>query len=94
MVDIDWTPDELEALRAALRMNKVEFCKRIGVTARAHRDWLTGQTQNMREANRRQLFEVLADAEPEQRARFWELVRKGTATLATDEQNTEGVASK
>ncbi|WP_330182109.1 hypothetical protein OHB26_38265 [Nocardia sp. NBC_01503] len=94
MVDIDWTPDELEALRAALRMNKVEFCKRIGVTARAHRDWLTGQTQNMREANRRQLFEVLADAEPEQRARFWELVRKGTTAPGADEQTTEGVASK
>lgn len=93
MVDIDWTPRELEALRTALRMNKAEFCRLIGVTARAHRDWLTGQTQNLREFNRRRLFDVLADAEPEQRARFWASVRAGNY-VDDNGHSARGIAAK
>jgi transcriptional regulator with XRE-family HTH domain len=70
MVSLEWTPEEIRALREAIRQSPLEFARTLKVTPRTLRMWESGETANLRAASKRLLYEVLGRLDDEQRARF------------------------
>ncbi|UAK32583.1 hypothetical protein K8O92_00610 [Nocardia asteroides] len=71
MVDIEWTPVEIRALREAMRRSPLEFSRMVGVTKRTLNLWETGRTTNLHESSKRLLYRVLEDAADDAKERFW-----------------------
>ncbi|WP_051183006.1 helix-turn-helix domain-containing protein [Nocardia vinacea] len=80
MVDIEWAPAEVRALREAMRRSPLEFARIVGVTKRTLSLWESGQTSNMHESSKRLLYQVLEDATDDAKQRFWTTVANNSRT--------------
>ncbi|MBF6300519.1 helix-turn-helix domain-containing protein [Nocardia amamiensis] len=80
--EIGWTGQEICALRQALRLSRIEFARKLGVTRRSVVSWETGRTTTVRAASRRLLYDVLDELDNDQRDRF-------RAALAYTREHTE-----
>ncbi|MEV6428697.1 helix-turn-helix transcriptional regulator [Nocardia sp. NPDC051463] len=70
MVEVDWTGEEVRALRAAMKRSRYEFARLVGVTPRTVVLWENGRTTRMHDASRRLLDGVLSQADSVVVARF------------------------
>ncbi|WP_405181773.1 helix-turn-helix domain-containing protein [Nocardia sp. NBC_01377] len=70
MVEIEWTPLAVRALREALRRSSLEFAKMVGVTNRTLILWESGKTSRPHASSKRLLHEVLENAPAEAQQRF------------------------
>ncbi|WP_433723861.1 helix-turn-helix domain-containing protein [Nocardia sp. CA-129566] len=70
MPEIEWTAGEVVALREALRLSRIEFARKLGVTRRTLVCWETERTTTLRAASRRLLYGVLSELAIDQRERF------------------------
>ncbi|MGY4099035.1 helix-turn-helix domain-containing protein [Nocardia sp. R16R-3T] len=70
MPEIEWTAAEVVALREALRLSRIEFARKLGVTRRTLVSWETERTTALRAASRRLLYEALSELDIDQRGRF------------------------
>ncbi|MET7771463.1 helix-turn-helix transcriptional regulator [Nocardia sp. NPDC005366] len=77
MVEIDWTGEDVMALRAAMRRSRYEFARLVGVTPRTVVLWEKGRTTRMHAASRRLLDRVLSEADPVVVARFERAITAG-----------------
>ncbi|WP_433576906.1 helix-turn-helix domain-containing protein [Nocardia brasiliensis] len=77
MVEIDWTGEDVRALRAAMRRSRYEFARLVGVTPRTVVLWENGRTNRMHAASQRLLDKVVSDADPAVVARFERTVTAG-----------------
>lgn len=78
MVDIEWTPVEIRALREAMRRSPLEFSRIVGVTKRTLNLWETGRTSNLHESSKRLLYRVLEDATDDAKERFWTFLTRSS----------------
>ncbi|MBY8856575.1 hypothetical protein K7711_08815 [Nocardia sp. CA2R105] len=82
MVSIEWTPEQIRALREATRRSPLEFARAVGVTKRTLRLWESGQVNTVREASKRLLYELLENAPEDVRTRFRSAIaRTNTAQI-------------
>ncbi|WP_194831894.1 DNA-binding transcriptional regulator [Nocardia sp. XZ_19_369] len=77
MVEIDWTGEDVRALRAAMRRSRYEFARLVGVTPRTVVLWENGRTTRMHAASQRLLDRVVSEADPVVVARFERAVTAG-----------------
>ncbi|RBO90868.1 helix-turn-helix domain-containing protein [Nocardia puris] len=70
MVEVDWTGEDVRALRSAMKRSRYEFARTVGVTPRTVVLWENGRTTRMHAASRRLLDAALSGAAPDVRARF------------------------
>jgi transcriptional regulator with XRE-family HTH domain len=70
MVEVDWTGDDVRALRAAMKRSRYEFARLVGVTPRTVVLWENGRTTRMHAASRRLLDGALSQADSVVVARF------------------------
>lgn len=80
MVEIDWTGEDVRALRAAMRRSRYEFARLVGVTPRTVVLWENGRTNRMHAASQRLLDRVLSEADPVVVARFERAVTASRGT--------------
>ncbi|MFD6158650.1 helix-turn-helix domain-containing protein [Nocardia sp. NPDC060256] len=80
MVEIDWTGEDVRALRAAMRRSRYEFARLVGVTPRTVVLWENGRTTRMHAASQRLLDRVVSEADPVVVARFERAVTAGRGT--------------
>lgn len=80
MVEIDWTGEDVRALRAAMRRSRYEFARLVGVTPRTVVLWENGRTTRMHAASQRLLDQVVSEADPVVVARFERAVTAGRDT--------------
>ncbi|WP_433491861.1 helix-turn-helix domain-containing protein [Nocardia grenadensis] len=59
MVGIEWTAQDIRALRESLRLSPTEFARVVGVTKRTILLWEQGRTKTLHASSRRLLDEVL-----------------------------------
>ncbi|MFG1789889.1 helix-turn-helix domain-containing protein [Nocardia sp. NPDC049149] len=88
MVEIDWTGEDVRALRAAMRRSRYEFARLVGVTPRTVVLWENGRTTRMHAASQRLLDRVVSEADPVVVARFERSVTTGQDT-AVDHADTD-----
>ncbi|MBH0780944.1 helix-turn-helix domain-containing protein [Nocardia bovistercoris] len=87
MVEVDWTGEDVVALRAAMRRSRYEFARLVGVTPRTVVLWEKGRTTRMHAASRRLLDRVLSEADPVVVARFERAITAGH-DAASDTEDT------
>ncbi|WP_157172105.1 helix-turn-helix domain-containing protein [Nocardia higoensis] len=74
MVEIEWTPLAIRALREALRRSPLEFARMVGITNRTLSLWESGKTSKPHASSKRLLHEVLENAPADAQQRFWSVV--------------------
>ncbi|WP_067669150.1 helix-turn-helix domain-containing protein [Nocardia miyunensis] len=84
MVGVEWTPEQIRALREATRRSPLEFARAVGVTKRTLQLWESGQTNTVRAANKRLLHELLESAPEDVQTRFWTAIAHPNAAQVTD----------
>ncbi len=84
MVSLEWTPEEIRALREATRRSPLEFARALGVTKRTLQLWESGQTGTLREASKRLLYEVLESIPDDVQTRFWAAVGPSNAIRVSE----------
>ena len=79
MVEVDWTGEDVLALRVAMKRSRYEFARLVGVTPRTVILWENGRTTRMHAASRRLLDRVLSEADSVVVARFERAIAGPTA---------------
>ncbi|MGV9677356.1 hypothetical protein ACWDSJ_18950 [Nocardia sp. NPDC003482] len=69
-MNLEWTPEEVRALRVAMRQSPREFGKTVAVTTRTVTYWESGRTSNIQAANKRSLDAALENAPSQVQQRF------------------------
>jgi transcriptional regulator with XRE-family HTH domain len=77
--EVDWTARAIIALREALRLSRLEFARKLGVTPRTLALWETGRTTTPHAASRRLLYKVLLNADEDAVTRFQQNLNSGDA---------------
>lgn len=80
MVEVDWTGEDVHALRMAMKRSRYEFARLVGVTPRTVILWENGRTTRMHAASRRLLDRVLSEADSVVIARFERAIAPGPLT--------------
>lgn len=80
MVEVDWTGEDVHALRMAMKRSRYEFARLVGVTPRTVILWENGRTTRMHAASRRLLDRVLSEADSVVIARFERAIAPGALT--------------
>ena len=93
MVEIDWTGEDVLALRAAMKRSRYEFARLVGVTPRTVILWENGRTTRMHAASRRLLDRVLAEADSVAIARFERAIQAGP-TAGRDTEDTSAALDR
>lgn len=91
--EIGWTGQEICALRQALRLSRIEFARKLGVTRRSVVSWETGRTTTVRAASRRLLYDVLDGLDNDQRDRFRAALAYPPGAHGDDSPALEGAAT-
>ncbi|MGV9822399.1 helix-turn-helix domain-containing protein [Nocardia xishanensis] len=77
MVEVDWTGEDVLALRSAMKRSRYEFARLVGVTPRTVVLWENGRTTRMHAASRRLLDRVLSEADSVVVTRFERAITAG-----------------
>ncbi|TQM30380.1 helix-turn-helix domain-containing protein [Nocardia bhagyanarayanae] len=77
MVEVDWTGEDVLALRTAMKRSRYEFARLVGVTPRTVVLWENGRTTRMHAASRRLLDRVLSEADSVVVTRFERAIKAG-----------------
>ncbi|WP_225725621.1 MULTISPECIES: DNA-binding transcriptional regulator [unclassified Nocardia] len=90
MVEIDWTGEDVLALRVAMRRSRSEFARLVGVTQRTVILWENGRTTRMHAASQRLLDRVLSEADSVVVARFERAITAGREMAPTNPAGAAG----
>ncbi|MFI7668812.1 helix-turn-helix domain-containing protein [Nocardia sp. NPDC049526] len=85
MVEVDWTGEDVLALRVAMKRSRYEFARLVGVTPRTVILWENGRTTRMHAASRRLLDRVLSEADSVVVGRFERAIASPTTARDTEE---------
>ncbi|MGW1740485.1 helix-turn-helix domain-containing protein [Nocardia sp. NPDC001965] len=84
MVGIDWTAQDIRALRESLRLSPTEFARVVGVTKRTVLLWEQERTKTLHASSRRLLDQVLTQAEPRTVERFEDATGRGQHLVSAE----------